>query len=234
MSVEPIPQKQSMTETPRQALEPVVREKVIIAGRCFLIERPAESDRLMDHPAVQSAFEAHEYLPYWTELWPAARMLAKVIMQESWPVGIEVLEVGCGLGLPGIAALTKGARVTFSDCDLSALCFAEINARLNGFQDFRLMPLDWHSPPAGLRVPLILASDLIYELRNINPLVALIQKILLPGGTCLLTDQDRLPAYNLRDALDGDGLKYTTKVVHAGERGGRRARGTLYRIQLPR
>jgi hypothetical protein len=83
-----------------------------------------------------------------------------------------------------------------------------------------------------LRFPVLLASDLIYELRHINPLVALIKNVLIPGGTCLLTDGDRLPAYNLRDALQGEGLPFTTRTLHAGAPGKQRARGTLYRITL--
>src|SRR5262249_26968096 len=126
-----------------------------------------------------------------------------------------------------------GLRVTFSDFDATALEFAAANARLNGFDQFRLLQLDWRCPPPDLRVPVVLASDVLYELRHINPLVALIQRVLLPGGVCLLTDQDRLPSYNLTDALIGEGMPYTTQVLHAGAPGTRRVRGTLYRISLP-
>jgi predicted nicotinamide N-methyase len=223
----------SFPETPREALGPLVRERVVIAGRTFLLDRPERSDHLLDHPAIRAAFTADEYLPYWTDLWPAARMLAKVILRESWPAGLSALEVGCGLGLPGIAALAAGLRVTFSDCDATALAFAADNARLNGFQDFELLRLDWRYPPAGRRFPLVLASDLVYELRNINPLVALLKKTLAPGGVCLLTDPNRLPPYNLQEALQGEGLRYTTESLRAGEPGGRRVKGILYRITLP-
>jgi predicted nicotinamide N-methyase len=179
---------------------------------------------------VQAAHEKHDYLPYWTDLWPAARMLAKVILREPPAPGTRVLELGSGLGLPGIAALAAGLRVTFSDCDATALQFAAANARANGFTEFELLLLDWCHPPDDLRFPIVLASDLVYELRNINPIVRFLTYVLQPDGLCLLTDQDRLPAYNLRDALDGDGLAYTTRTLHAGEPGRRRARGTLYCI----
>jgi len=53
---------------------------------------------------------------------------------------------------------------------------------------------------------------------------------LLPGGVCLLTDQDRAPSYTLREALPEAGLTFTTQGLKAGEPGGRRVRGTLYRI----
>ena len=91
-------------------LGPVVQEKVIIEGAEFLIGRPEHSDRLLDEPAVLAAFETDEYMPYWADLWPAARMLAKVIMQDTWMPGTQALEVGCGLGLPGIVALSRLRR----------------------------------------------------------------------------------------------------------------------------
>jgi predicted nicotinamide N-methyase len=214
-------------------LGPLVEEAVIVEDQTFRIIRPSESDRLLDNPAVHAAFEKDEYMPYWADLWPAARMLAKAIWKESWKPGTEALEVGCGLGLPGIVALAKGLKVTFTDYDACALRFAADNARLNGFDNFATMKLDWRHPPEGLRVPVLLASDLIYELRNIEPLIAFIKRVLAPGGVCLLTDQDRIPSHALRASLDADGLPYTTQIMRAGEPGGRRLKGTLYRITTP-
>jgi predicted nicotinamide N-methyase len=219
-----------LPETPHDAIQGVIHETVLVEGRSFQITRPADSDRLLDHPAVRAAFAADEYLPYWTDLWPAARMLAKAILRESWPPGVETLEIGCGLGLPGIVALAQGLRVTFSDYDATALRFAADNARTNGFHDFKLLQLDWRRPPADLRVPLLLGSDLIYEARNVEPLVNLIRHVLSPEGLCLITDQDRIQSQLLRDTLTAAGLSYSVRVVHAGEPGGRRMRGSLYRI----
>src|SRR5262245_8252923 len=169
-------------------------------------------------------------MPYWADLWPASRMLAKAILRETWTPGTEALEIGCGLGLPGIVALSAGLRITFSDYDACALRFAADNARLNGFDEFRTLLLDWRSPPADLRAPVLLAADLIYELRNVEPIVSFIKKVLAPGGLCLLTDQDRVPSHALREALEDSGLPFTTRIMRAGEPGGRRLKGTLYRI----
>lgn len=157
-------------------------------------------------------------------------MLAKAILREAWPPGLDAVEVGCGLGLPGIAALSRGLRVTFSDYDPVALQFAAHNAQLNGYRDFQVLRLDWRNPPAAVAWPIVLASDLIYELRSVQPLVVLIQRILQPGGVCLLTDQDRVPSQSLRATLTKVGLCYTTQMVRAGEPGGSRVKGTLYRI----
>jgi predicted nicotinamide N-methyase len=229
MSAE-LPQPPS-PDTVEPWLGDIVRERVLVEDRTYLIARPARSDHLMDQPAVRSAFAADEYLPYWAELWPAARMLAKVILCEPWIAGTEALEIGCGLGLPGVVALSVGLRVTFSDYDPTALRFAVDNARLNGFSDFKMLQLDWRRPPEDLKVPVLLASDLVYEQRNVEPLVNLIARALAPGGICLLTDLDRLPGQSMRQALDKARLPYETAVVRAGEPGKGRYKGTLYRIR---
>jgi hypothetical protein len=118
-----------------------------------------------------------------------------------------------------------------SDYDATALRFAAENARLNGFHDFRVLQMDWRNPPVHLCVPVLLASDLIYEQRNVEPLVRLIKRLLAPEGFCLLTDQDRIPSAALRETLQAQGLEFTTQAVRAGEPGGRRVKGTLYRIR---
>ncbi len=262
-----------LPETPPDAIPAVVRERVILGERTFLIDKPTGSDDLLPHPAVQAAFAADEYLPYWADLWPAARMLAKAVLAEKFPrtedrkqpedrgqrtedrgePGFSVLcplssvlcsrgplsspltalEVGCGLGLAGVAALARGLHVIFSDYDATAVRFAANNARLNGYTDFTERPFDWRDPPADLQVDVVLASDLTYELRNIGPLVALVRGVLRPGGLCLLTDPDRRTAPALREELDRLGWPYTTRLMRAGEPGGERHKGTLYRIMRP-
>jgi predicted nicotinamide N-methyase len=214
-------------------LGPIVRETVIVEGRTFLLDHPGESDRLMNVPAVHDAFAKDEYMPYWADLWPASRMLAKAILHEPWTPGTEALEIGCGLGLPGIVAMTMGLKVLFTDYDACALRFAADNAGLNGCTDFRTMQLDWRAPPDDLRAPVILAADLIYEMRNVAPLIAFVRKVLAPGGLCLLTDVDRVPCHAFREALQTEGLPHTTKMMRAGEPGGIRVKGTLYRITAP-
>src|SRR5262249_41452647 len=113
--------------TPPEAITETVREAVFIDHYTFHIDRPADADKLFDHPWVRSADAADGYPPYWAPLWPSARMLAKAVLREPWekyPRPVQVMEVGCGLGLAGIACLARGLSVTFSDVDETALAFA--------------------------------------------------------------------------------------------------------------
>ena len=92
-------------------------------------------------------------------------MLAKWIVRQRWPGGLAALEVGCGLGLPGIAALSMGVKVTFSDFDATALRFASDNAILNGFSNFDVLHMDWEHPPEGLSIAWV-AAGVRSDLRN--------------------------------------------------------------------
>src|SRR5437879_6319550 len=175
-------------------LGPSITDTVLIDGKTFLIRRPARSD--------QRIHGADEYIPFWADLWPAARMLAKAVLHEPWPPGTEALELGCGLGLPGIVALSRGLKVTFSDYDACALRFAAENARLNGFDSVPTLQLDFRHPPADLQFPILLGSDLVYESSNVESLVQFIKRALAPDGICLLTDQEHIPAQALRSALE--------------------------------
>jgi predicted nicotinamide N-methyase len=221
--------------TPPEAVAETVREAVYIDDRTFQIERPINSDLLLVHPWVRAAYDADVYVPYWPRLWPSARMLAKVVVREPWetyPQPMHVLEIGCGLGLAGIACLSRGLHVTFSDLDETALTFAAKNARLNGFTDgFCTIPLDFRCPPDDVKYPVVIGSDLMYEERLVDPLVTLLAAVLAPGGICLITDPDRLAARVFKWKLQEAGYDVKTEFIRAGEPGGERTKGTLYCIR---
>src|SRR5687768_6688385 len=215
--------------TPPEAISELVRDTVFVDGYRFRIDRPADSDKLLDHPWVRSAYAADEYVPYWAQLWPAARMLAKVVVREKWedyPQPVSVLEVGCGLGLAGVACLARGLHVTFSDVDETALTYAAANARINGFPDgWRTMPLDFRCPPEGERFPVVIGSDLMYEERLVGPLIRLLDAVLAPDGVCLIADPDRGPARVFRWKIEEAGYTVTADFARAGEPGGERTKG---------
>ena len=223
--------------TPPDAVKSRVTEKVFIDKETFILERPGANDFMLDHQAVRAAYKTDDYIPYWAEIWPASRMLAKAVLREKWerlPQGPEsklrALEIGCGLGLAGIAALKRGLHVTFSDIDELAVRFASENAKRNGFTDFDVRAIDLRSPPDGVQFQVILGADLLYEPRMIEPVIHFLKTVLAPAGVCLLTDPDRVSARPFEAAAREAGLNLDRTFARAGEPGGERVKGWLYRI----
>src|SRR5512140_1917316 len=70
--------------------------------------------------------------PYWAYLWTGARVLAEYLARWVDLRGRRVLEIDCGLGLPGLVAARLGARVAFVDGAPPALAFVAASLRLNG------------------------------------------------------------------------------------------------------
>jgi predicted nicotinamide N-methyase len=225
--------KPRIHRTPSEAVRVRLREVVTVGGVTFGLERPGESDQLFDHPKVREAYEADEFIPYWTELWPAAWLLAQAILDEPWenyPQPVEVLELACGLGLPGLAALHRGLWVTFSDIDELAIDFATQNATLNGFIRFDRRAIDLRSPPKDLQAKVIFGADLLYEPRLLQALIPFLKSTLAPEGVCLIADPDRLTARPFHHLTEAAGLAVQRTPAQVMDSSGANIFGAIYRI----
>jgi predicted nicotinamide N-methyase len=161
-----------------------------VLDRSLRLMVPFRPDSLLDSPEVLSASALDDYMPYWAYVWPAALQIAKSVLQNPWPRETRVLELGCGLGLVGIAALAAGVHVSLTDYDVNAITTAKMNAALNGFPDADAFVLDWRSPPE-LTYPVIIGCDVTYESRNHGPILDLIDRMLEPDGFCWIADGGR-------------------------------------------
>jgi predicted nicotinamide N-methyase len=128
----------------------------------LLLLRPDMPEDLID----EAAFADDEFLPYWAELWPAARALAAALPAVD---GLRVVELGCGLGVPSLVAAARGASVTATDWATAAIDLLAQNAERNGLAlDTEVR--DWRQPWTA-RFDLALAADVLYERRNVEPLL---------------------------------------------------------------
>jgi predicted nicotinamide N-methyase len=132
--------------------------------------------------------------PYWAIVWPSAPALAAAVARAGRLDGRRVLEVGCGLGLPGVAAARAGAEVLLTDAAPEATVFAAENLARNGAAG-EVGVLDLHAPAEALlaRGPwdLVLGADVVYHRGHVAPLVALLPRLLAPGGEAWITDPGR-------------------------------------------
>ncbi len=135
-----------------------------MGGVTLSLLRPKAPEDLLD----EEAFAQDEFLPYWAELWPAATALVEVLPEQLEDV--RVLELGCGLGLPSLVAAARGADVTAVDWAEDAVALLRRNAERNGLALVAEVH-DWRRP-LGRAFDLALAADVLYERRNVEPVLA--------------------------------------------------------------
>jgi predicted nicotinamide N-methyase len=188
-------------------VDDLVEESVPLRGAVLQVLRPRDAEALLD----DRAFEHEEFLPYWAELWPSGVALARRVSARALK-GARVLELGCGLGLPSLAAALAGGRVLATDWSPHAIDLLRDNAARNG-AELEMEIVDWQHPETLLeRAPwdLVLGADLLYERRNVAPLLELVPPLLGTGGELWLADPGRAPAAGFlagfeRLAEDADG-----------------------------
>ena len=205
-----------------------VVDPVPVGDETFDILRPRAAEDLID----EAEFEADERLPYWADVWPSARVLARRLLAERG-TGRTLLELGCGSGVGAVAAQRAGFSVTVTDYYADALLFARANAwRLTGREPDDARLVDWRAFPRDLgHFDVVTASDVLYE-RPYGALVArAFARTLARGGLGLLTDPGRVFAPAFVDAAQSLGLLVGDPELHDIEANGTRQSIRLYTIR---
>jgi predicted nicotinamide N-methyase len=181
-------------------------ERTVVIGPYSLsLLLPADPDAFLERlEEAASTAEPHWADPYWAKLWPAAINLATAIVRRPPAPGTRVLELGCGSGLAGLAALAAGCEVTFSDYVPKAIELALENAARNGYPGGRGLVLDWRDPPSE-QWPVILAADVTYDRSHIALLLNVLDRMLAPGGMAWFGDSGRGPAEEFIDRAKSRG-----------------------------
>ncbi len=162
-------------------------ERVSVGAVELVLERPTAPEELLD----ENRFADDEFLPYWAELWPSGLALAEEVASRALD-GLDVLELGCGLGVPSLVAAARGAQVVATDWAPEALALLEQNAQRNRLS-LETLRLDWRRPAilGGRRFDLVLAADVLYEARNAAPLHDAVTRLVAAGGEALVADPGR-------------------------------------------
>ena len=153
--------------------ELVSRSVELPSGELHLLQ-PREAAELPDAGAVEWAPLA----PYWSVLWRSGVALARELDRVPL-LGLRVVELGCGLAVPSIAAARAGAIVLATDASTEALALAGRNAHANHVR-IETATVDWAQPAELLRrapFDLVLAADVLYERASVAPLLSLLPRL---------------------------------------------------------
>lgn len=170
------------------------RRRIHAAGGALSMVTPVSSQSLLEGEGIRR-FDRDGELPYWADLWPASVAVARALMRGRELAGKNVLDLGCGLGLAGVAAGRRGAEVLFADREPYALRFSLFNAAQNGVRSAGGARLDWHRQTVRGQFDLLCLADVAYEEKSHEPLLRHIGHCLRPGGQALWADPYREPGF---------------------------------------
>jgi predicted nicotinamide N-methyase len=152
---------------------PVVQSIELPSGALRILQ-PSESAELPDAGGVEWA----PLVPYWSALWRSGVALARELDGAALG-GRRVVELGCGLGVPSIAAALAGASALATDVEPEALALLERNAAENGVR-IDAAVIDWANPAELVRrapFDLVLAADVLYERSSVASLLGLLPRL---------------------------------------------------------
>ena len=150
--------------------------------------------------------------PYWAHLWPGSRALARLLASEIDCDGRRVLDIGCGVGLPGLVASVRGAAATLIDTAEAALHFCQASAALNHCQ---LQTIQTDIRAAGIcgRFDYAMAADITYDPVLQRTLAEFLDDHLARDGRAWCAESVRTFDVGLRDACARRGFRTAEQMV---------------------
>jgi len=124
--------------------------------------------------------------PFWIRLWEAAIVLSRFMVNLAPAPGTTVLELGAGLGAPGLAAAAMGSLVTLSDYEEMILDFERVSASASGLEQVQFQMLDWLQPPEMERYDIVLGAEILFREEFFEPLLGILRRVVKPDGVIYL------------------------------------------------
>lgn len=201
-------------------------EDATVDDRTFSILKPANSDDLIR----EEDFVKDERLPYWADVWPSSIVLAEKLLELDG-TGKVALELGCGVGLSTLAAMSSGYDVLATDYYEDALDVTRANVFRNLGKQARTQLVDWRHLPTNLgQFDLVFASDVLYEKEYAGLLPVLLDRLMVRGGIALVADPGRVAAPIFLEACATNGLVVRAKETRPFEAGEIKQRIDIYEI----
>jgi predicted nicotinamide N-methyase len=156
--------------------------------------------------------------PYFGSIWPSSLALAEWVSQENSKRNLvckSLLEIGCGLAIPGLLASVLGADVTVSDGHPDVPRFLRKNLMLNSISRLKIAMSPWETGLEEVeslhqKFDYVIASDILYEGYHAEFFTKVINSVVKPEGKVVVTDPGR--AYLQRFVNKMEELKWTATI----------------------
>lgn len=179
-------------------------DRLKVGGNTLRLLKIADIEDLLDS---KDPFANVSEFPFWVKLWEAAMVLSYVMSSLPDPKGKSVLELGAGLGAPGLAAAAAGFDVTISDYEDIIMDFQKVSAAASSLHNITFTHLDWLNPPELAPFDILAGAEILFREEFFEPLLNVFKKYLKPDGLIYLAhDASRksLPLFLERAKKDFD------------------------------
>lgn len=168
--------------------------------------RPRNPERVLDTISDEQ-YEKDKFLPYWAEMWPSSEVLFKYLTENPVKKDFRVIELGCGIGHISAFLVSRGIDTVATDISWEACCYARHNTISNGGKG-KSICCDWrNSPFAPNTFDLVIASDVLYEKRWIDPVLSFSLELVSDNGEVLVADPCRKHWSEFKHCADQCGLE---------------------------
>ncbi len=195
-----------------------------LSGRHYEIYRPDDESR--ERLFEQGKADPEKQMPYWAKVWPSGVALADVVVERREEVAAaRVLELGAGLGVTACAVLEYGGDIVTADYSDLPLAHCRLNTIVNTNKAPSATCFNWRHPAEVAAAaaqadfvggfPLIIAGDVLYEGRDAEPLLNVIDKMLVADGSLWLAEPVRRTAQRFLDSAASLGWEIESRQVQA-------------------
>ena len=195
-----------------------------ISGRKYTIYRPDEESR--ERLFEQGRADPEKQMPYWAKVWPSGVALADVVVERKEEVSNKhVLELGAGLGVTACTVLEYGGHLVTADYSALPLAHCRLNTLVNTSRAPKATCFNWRhdaevtdvieQPDFKDGFPLIIAGDVLYEGRDAEPLLNVIERMLAADGSLWLAEPVRRTAQRFLDSAASLGWEIESRQVKA-------------------
>ncbi len=173
----------------------------------FGVYRLADPDGPLEAIADDEFEQAEARIPYFAALWPSGEALARHLLRGPSLEGRVILDLGCGVGVVGLAAAWRGACVHLVDHEPRALALTAFTARRLGLTDTHGHVADWQQLPTLPPFDLVLGADVLYEDGAPERVAQVLARLLPAGGEAWIADPGRAGLDLFLGLLEGHGLR---------------------------
>jgi predicted nicotinamide N-methyase len=183
MDIRTLPEEEREIYNRIRAKYKLTFDKLKVKGHTIRLLKVADIEEFLDG---KDPFADVSEFPFWVKLWEAAMILSYALASLPDPKGKTLLEIGAGLGAPGITAAACGFDVTLTDYEDIIMDFQKVSVAASGLSNVHCAHLDWLKPPEMEPFDVLTAAEVLFREEFFDPLLDVFRRYLKPGGTIYL------------------------------------------------